>query len=122
MTARVSERVARWRDAWQGRSPEAVAALYRVDAIHESAKVGRAMPELGRTHLEGSAELGALKRRALDRVGNLHFEIVKTVEDARASVVEYLAHSDRRPARDRVVECIEWGPDGLIAASRVYHF
>jgi len=80
------------------------------------------MPEMGRTHLEGPDEMAALKRRALERIGDMYFDVMNTLEDEHASVVEYLAHSDRRPDPERVVEWIEWAPDDRIATSRVYHF
>lgn len=118
----MTERVARWQAAWEGRDPNAVAALYVEDATHASGRVAVIWPELGTTVLHGVAQIRDYARRALARFTSLRFEVLTVTEGPIRSAVEYRRHSNLdgdHPAL--VLELIEWRGD-LIQAVRVFHY
>jgi len=59
-----SERVMRWKAAWESRDIDAIVAMYRPDATHESALVPRLYREAGGTasHAANRARARPLKR------------------------------------------------------------
>lgn len=118
----MSERVDRWKAAWESRDADRVLALYAPDATHASALVPRFLPDASGPVCRGRAQIGEYFRRGLARFTNLRFELVTVTEDAERSAVEYRRHSNvdgSDPAH--VLELIEWR-DGLIRAVRVFHF
>jgi hypothetical protein len=71
-----SERVMRWKAAWESRDVDAIVAMYRPDAIHESSLVPRFYPEAGGTALRGTNQIRAYFANALGRFTELRFELV----------------------------------------------
>lgn len=116
----VPARVEAWRAAWQSGDAARVAALYAADGRHESAKVAAALPALGRSHLQGKAEIEAYALRAFARVHPLRFVIESAIETETVSVVEYVRHA-RGTEPIRVCEIMHWRGK-LLASVRVYHF
>ncbi len=115
-----SPRLTRWRTAWESRDPDRVAALYRADATHRSARVAQVCPELGTTTLCGVAQIRDYAARGLARFDVLRFEILWSADDGERSVVEYDRHSNLDAAPARVIEVIEWQGE-MIRAVRVFH-
>lgn len=119
--ARVSDRVERWRLAWESGDPAAVVALYREPCEHRSGKVVSAMSELNRDVLRGRDEIGCYAARAVARVHPLRFDILAVHETADVSVVEYLRHAPGEAVPQRCCEVLQWAGERL-ASVRVYHF
>ncbi len=118
----VSERVARWKAAWESRDVEAVVRMYHSNATHESALVARLYPEAGGTVLRGADQIRAYFANALARFTELRFELVSVTEAGARAAIEYRRHSNIDGANPaHVLELVEW--DGaLIRAVRVFHF
>ena len=113
--------VAAWLAAWQSGEPARVAALYKADATHSSARVLAVWPELGRDQLRGLAEIEAYAARAFANGRRLAFEPIQVFEAPNAVAVEYWAENSLAPGkRARVMECFEI-EGGKIAACRVFH-
>jgi hypothetical protein len=117
----MSERVDRWKAAWESLDAERVVALYEASATHASALVPRLYPEAGGRVLAGADQIREYVRRGLAHFTELRFELLTVTESAARSVVEYRRHSNVDAANPvHVVELIEWhGP--RIAAVRVFH-
>lgn len=119
--AAISARVKAWKEAWESRDIDRVAALYAPSARHQSAKVTAIYPELRRGHLVSRDEIREYARRAFERFTELRFEISATIEDRDRAAVEYHRHSNLDAANPQhVLEWIEWR-DGLITDVRVFH-
>jgi nuclear transport factor 2 (NTF2) superfamily protein len=117
-----SERVLRWKAAWESRDADVVARMYHADATHESALVPRLYPEAGGTLLNGRDQIRAYAARGLTRFTELRFELVSVTESASRATIEYRRHSNVDGADPaRVLELVEWDGD-LIRTVRVYHF
>ncbi|MGE4220089.1 MAG: nuclear transport factor 2 family protein [Alphaproteobacteria bacterium] len=117
----IDPRIARWKAAWEGFDPAAVAALYLPDGTHASAKVAAALGD-GRTALTGQAEIADYARRAFARYTRLDFRIVRVLSGEGSTVVEYDRYAEPGPAEPmRVAELFEWAGE-RVAACRVYHF
>lgn len=117
----MSERVDRWKEAWESRDAERVAALYASDATHASAVVARIFPEAGGAVLHGVEQIREYARRGFSRFTHLRFEILTVTEASGRSAVEYRRHSNLdgdQPAH--VLELLEWNGDRLQAV-RVFH-
>lgn len=118
----MTERVLRWKAAWESRDPNVVAALYADDATHASALVPHLYPEVDGAVLHGVEQVREYARRGLARFSNLEFRLATVVEDATRSAVEYRRHSNvdgDHPAH--VLELLEWRGERL-ATVRVFHF
>ena len=118
-----SERVMRWKAAWESRDLDAIVAMYGPDATHESALVPRLYPEAGGTALRGTRQVRAYFTNALKRFTELRFELVSVTETPSSAAIEYRRHLNiddpDNPAH--VLELVQW--DGaLIRAVRVFHF
>jgi ketosteroid isomerase-like protein len=117
-----SERVTRWKVAWESRDVDAIVAMYRPDAIHESSLVPRFYPEANGTALHGTDQIRTYFANALGRFTELRFELVSVTESSARAAIEYRRHSNvdlANPAH--VLELVQWeGP--LIKAARVFHF
>jgi len=117
----MSERVERWKAAWESRDLERIVALYEAGATHASKLVPRLYPEVGGFVLEGTADIREYVRRGLERYKELRFEIASVTETEDRSGVEYRRHSNVDGHPVHVLELIEWnGP--RIRAVRVFHF
>ncbi|MGH7859830.1 MAG: nuclear transport factor 2 family protein [Candidatus Binatia bacterium] len=118
----MSERVDRWKTAWESLDPDRVAALYRPDAAHASALVARIFPEAGGPTLRGRDRIREYASRGLSRFTELRFEILSVTESESTSAVEYHRHSNLdRDTPAHVLELIDWdGP--AIRSVRVFHF
>lgn len=114
-------RIARWKAAWEGFDPAAVAALYMPGGTHASAKVAAALGG-DRTVLRGPAEIEDYARRAFAKYARLEFRVVRVLAGDGFAVIEYDRYAEPGPAGPmRVAELFEWAGD-RIAACRVYHF
>jgi hypothetical protein len=130
-----SERVMRWKAAWESRDIDAIVAMYRPDAIHESSLVPRFYPEAGGTALRGTNQIRAYFANALGRFTELRFELVSVTESYLESfsresshqpswraAIEYRRHSNVDGANPaHVLELVQW-EGALIKAARVFHF
>lgn len=118
----MSERVLRWKAAWEGADAAKVAALYTPDATHASAGVTARMPDLGTAELRGPDQIRAYAEASFMLVRNIRFEILGVTTAGGRDVVEYLRRSSIDTAGPRhVVEILEWEGD-LLQAVRVFHF
>jgi ketosteroid isomerase-like protein len=121
-----SERVMRWKAAWESRDVDAIVAMYHPNATHESSLVPRFYPEAGGTALRGTNQIRTYFANALGRFTELRFELVSVTESSAESsaraAIEYRRHSNVDGANPaHVLELVQWeGP--LIKAVRVFHF
>jgi hypothetical protein len=118
----ISERVSRWREAWESRDIERIVAMYRPGAIHESSLIPRLYPEAEGTTVTAPESLREYVRRGLERFTELRFEIITATENDRRAAIEYRRHSNIDGANPaHVLELVEWDGD-LISHVRVFHF
>ncbi len=116
-----SERVERWKAAWESLDLDRITGLYAPDASHSSRLVARLYPEIGSEAVSGAREIREYVTRGLLWFVKLEIEILSTLEDPARSAIEYRRRSnlDARPAL--VLERIDW--DGsLIRSAVVYQF
>jgi hypothetical protein len=117
----VSERVDRWKTAWESLDLDRIVSLYARDATHTSRLVHQLNPEIGGCTLRGVAEIREYVARGLVWFVKLEIRVAVVVESDALSAIEYLRESNIDPVPARVVELLEWsGPH--IRDARVYHF
>ena len=117
----MSERVERWKAAWESRDADRVAALYEAAATHQSGLVLQVFPEVNGTILRGVEQIREYARRGLARFTTLRFDLLTVTETESRSAVEYHRFSNVDGITPKhVLELIEWnGP--RITAVRVFH-
>jgi SnoaL-like domain len=117
----MSERVERWKSAWESLDLDRIVALYAKDATHTSRLVHQLNPEIGGCMLRGVDQIREYVARGLVWFVKLEIQISAVLECDTLSAIEYLRESNIDPVPARVVEMLEWsGP--YIRAARVYHF
>ena len=116
-----SERVTRWKAAWESLDADRVAELYAANATHSSPQVPRVYPEARDGVLRGVGQIREYARRGLARYTALRFELETVTENSERSAVEYRRYSNVDTSGPlHGLELIDWhGP--LIAAVRVFH-
>lgn len=122
MTDAVSERVERWKRAWESRELDRIAALYEPDATHASPLIARLYPEAADGELRGIDQIREYCRRGLGRFTELHFEILSVTESPARSAIEYRRRSNVDAERPlHVLELIDWSEKDRIRSVRVFH-
>lgn len=117
-----SERVMRWKAAWESRDVDAIVAMYHPDATHESALVAQLYPQAGGTAARGADQIRAYFANGLRRFTELRFELVSVTESSSRAAIEYRRHSNIDGANPaHVLELVQW-EGKLISAVRVFHF
>ncbi len=117
-----SDRVLRWKAAWEGTDAARVAALYTANATHASAAAYILLPDLGRAELRGRNELHRYTQAAMARVQDRRFDIIGVITQGDSDVVEYLRYSSiDRAGPKHVAEILQW-EGALLCAVRVFHF
>lgn len=117
----MSERVERWKTAWESLDLDRIVALYTPDATHTSRLVHHLNPEIGGCTLRGREQIREYVVRGLVWFVKLEIRVSALVEADALSVIEYVRASNIDPIPARVVEMLDW-QGALIRSARVYHF
>ena len=116
----VSERVERWKAAWESSELERIVALYAPDAEHSSRLVPQLYAEIRSETLRGSDQIREYVKRGRLWFVKVRIEVISLLESDDRSAVEYRRHSNLDATPAHVIELIAW-QDRLIRSATVFH-